>query len=282
MCYSLVECLAACFYVCPLLLLIETVFPQLSRLPGVRTRILQEELDKGLTEASQAELSSQRPKKRINDLLLEIAKQSDEASAQEQRRVDLRFLLNPVEFLPSSTDPQQVGAVRFERTKLEGGLGAQRAVGTGEFEELPCDLVLKSIGYKSHPLPGLPFDSRTHTIPQQAGRILQDGEPLRGWYVTGWLKRGPSGIIAANVIDAKETTTTILEDLEGNILQENCAPSDAFESKLHELGVTWEQYERIEQEELRRGAEKRKSMEKVVTPEEMLRIARALHHHNAQ
>ena len=248
----------------------------------MQTRILQEELDKGLTEASQAELSSQRPKKRINDLLCEIAKQSDDANAQGQRQVNLRFLLSPVEFLPSSTDPQQVGAVRFERTKLEGELGVQRAWSTGEFEELPCDLVLKSIGYKSHPLPGLPFDSRTHTIPQQAGRILQDSEPLRGWYVTGWLKRGPSGIIAANIIDAKETTTTILEDLEGNVLQDNRAPNDAFESKLRELGVTWEQYERIEQEELRRGAEKRKPMEKLVTPEEMLKIARALHRHSTQ
>lgn len=270
-----------------------------------------------MTEPSKLELASQRPKKRINDLLVDIASKSGETdrSGSRRRQVDIRFLLNPIEFLPSTDDPSKVAATRFERTELVGELGAQQAKGTGKFVEIPCDLVLKSIGYRSHPLPGLPFDTRTLTIPQQAGRVLEDGQPRRGWYVTGWLKRGPSGrpakspnnqtvpciltyadkicqfllfcqnpksgIIGANIVDAKETVSAVLADVENDLL-DNKSPDEALEAKLRDLGVTWAQYERIELEELRRGTERSKSMEKVVTPSEMLKIARSLHHNPHQ
>jgi len=76
--------------------------------------------------------------------------------------------------------------------------------------------VLRSVGYQSVPLPGLPFDSKSHTVPNAGGRVTgPDGEPLPREYVAGWLKRGPTGVIGTNKSDAAETVRALLADLAG-------------------------------------------------------------------
>ncbi|HTZ26879.1 MAG TPA: hypothetical protein VMC83_23000, partial [Streptosporangiaceae bacterium] len=88
--------------------------------------------------------------------------------------------------------------------------------GTGETELLDAQMVLRSVGYQSVPLAGVPFDSRSHTVPNAGGRVLgPDGEPLPGEYVAGWLKRGPTGVIGTNKADAAETVRALLADLAG-------------------------------------------------------------------
>jgi len=132
------------------------------------------------------------------------------------RRLELRFWLRPVEILGD----RRVEAVRLERTHLVDG----RLAGTGEFETIPVQLVLRSVGYRSVPLPGVPFDAATHTVPNEAGRVLRKGpddtyggagERAAGEYVAGWLKRGPTGVIGTNKSDAAETVRTLLADLAG-------------------------------------------------------------------
>ena len=77
-------------------------------------------------------------------------------------------------------------------------------------------MVLRSVGYQSVPLPGVPFDSRASVVPNELGRVLgPDGSPLPGEYVAGWLKRGPTGVIGTNKSDAAETVRSLLEDLAG-------------------------------------------------------------------
>ena len=77
-------------------------------------------------------------------------------------------------------------------------------------------MVLRSVGYQSVPLPGVPFDPKSHTVPNAAGRVLSEtGEPLPGEYVAGWLKRGPTGVIGTNKADAAETVQSLLADLAG-------------------------------------------------------------------
>jgi ferredoxin--NADP+ reductase len=106
-----------------------------------------------------------------------------------------------------------VAGLRVERTRLaENG----EFEGTGEFETINAQLVLRSVGYQSVPLPGVPFDTRTYTVPNAHGRVLSaDGEPLPGEYVSGWLKRGPTGVIGTNKADAAETVQALLADLAG-------------------------------------------------------------------
>ena len=104
----------------------------------------------------------------------------------------------------------RVTALRLERTRLdESGL----VLGTGHYESLPVQMVLRSVGYRSVPLPGVPFDEPSGTVPNAEGRVLgPDGRPRPGEYVAGWLKRGPTGVIGTNKSDAAQTVRSLLAD----------------------------------------------------------------------
>jgi ferredoxin--NADP+ reductase len=120
------------------------------------------------------------------------------AGGGKTRRVHFVFYASPVEIL----GPGRVEAVRFERTRVEDG----HAIGTGEFFEIPCGLVVASVGYRSDPLPGAPFDDRSATVPNDDGRVAP------GLYAAGWIKRGPSGVIGTNRPDAAAVAAHIAED----------------------------------------------------------------------
>ncbi|HZG03835.1 MAG TPA: FAD-dependent oxidoreductase [Streptomyces sp.] len=144
------------------------------------------------------------------------------------RRVRLRFFLRPVAVLGGPEGA--VRAVRFERTAPDGRGGV---VGTGRHEEIPAELVLRSVGYRGVPLPGLPFDHRAGTVPHAAGRVLRDGAPSPGEYVAGWIKRGPTGVIGTNRPCAKETVRSLLADA-GALLGREVSAADPLEA-LREL-----------------------------------------------
>jgi len=125
------------------------------------------------------------------------------------RRLTVRFWLSPAEIHGA----QQVEGLTLERTRLDTD---GRLVGTGQYERLPVQMVLRSVGYQSVPLPGVPFDERSHTVPNADGRVLgPDGQPQPGEYVAGWLKRGPTGVIGTNKSDAAQTVRSLLADLAG-------------------------------------------------------------------
>ncbi|MET7441322.1 FAD-dependent oxidoreductase, partial [Streptomyces sp. NPDC005568] len=126
--------------------------------------------------------------------------------ATGRRRIGLRFFLRPVELLAVDG---RVGAVRFERTVPDGHGGV---TGTGRYETIEAQLVLRSVGYRGVPLEGLPFDAVRGTVPHLAGRVLRDGAVAPGEYVAGWIKRGPTGVIGTNRPCAKETVTSLIED----------------------------------------------------------------------
>ncbi|WP_346621649.1 FAD-dependent oxidoreductase [Blastococcus montanus] len=126
--------------------------------------------------------------------------------AAGRTRLRLRFYARPVRLL--GTD--RVTGVEVERTAVDGD---GRAVGTGEFEVIPADLVVRSVGYLGTPLPGLPVDQRSGTVPHDGiGRVLRDGRPSTGEYAAGWIKRGPSGVVGHNKHDARETVAGLLAD----------------------------------------------------------------------
>ncbi|MFD7443714.1 FAD-dependent oxidoreductase [Streptomyces sp. NPDC059909] len=122
------------------------------------------------------------------------------------RRIHLRFFLRPVELLEGDG---RVAGVRFERTVPDGSGGVR---GTGMYEEIEAQLVLRAVGYRGVPLEGLPFDAARGTVPNEAGRVLRGGVPSPGEYVAGWIKRGPTGVIGSNRPCAKETVTSLLAD----------------------------------------------------------------------
>ncbi len=128
-----------------------------------------------------------------------------------RRRIVLRFLAAPTEIIGEDA----VTGLRVVRTRLETDtLGQVRAVPTDEHDVLETTTVLRSVGYRSAPLPGVPFDPATHRIPNVEGRVLvePDGDVLPGTYVVGWAKRGPTGFIGTNKACSLETVNHLLTD----------------------------------------------------------------------
>ncbi|MET9765309.1 FAD-dependent oxidoreductase [Streptomyces sp. NPDC006372] len=164
------------------------------------------------------------------------------------RRIRLRFFLRPVELL---ADGDHVGAVRFERTAPDGRGGV---MGTGRYEDIEAQLVLRSVGYRGVPLEGLPFDTATGTVPNLAGRVLREGVVTPGEYVAGWIKRGPTGVIGTNRPCAKETAMSVLEDAPSLTLKD--VPPDSLTALRLEGAepVEWTGWQSIERAEQELGA----------------------------
>ncbi|MGC0333608.1 ferredoxin--NADP+ reductase [Streptomyces sp. SAI-170] len=179
------------------------------------------------------------------------------------RRIRLRFFLRPVELL---ADGGRVGAVRFERTVPDGRGGV---VGTGRFEEIEAQLVLRSVGYRGVPVEGLPFDEATGTVPNDAGRVAP------GVYVAGWIKRGPTGVIGTNRPCAKETVLSLLED--APVLALADVPDDPLPA-LRALGlapVEWAGWQAIERAEAELGASLGRGVVKLPDWQSLLTAAQA-------
>lgn len=194
-----------------------------------------------------------------------------------------------MEILPDTNDPMRVGAVRVEKTRLEGEPNKQRAVGTGEFETIPCGLVLRSIGYKSLPIDdGAPFDARRNVLANVQGRLVDPAignKPVTGLYCTGWVKRGPSGIIGTNIVDARETVSCLVGDIAaGNYLhaesESDVGGLDAVKRAVLAANptkqlVSWTDFEKLDAEEVQRGESAGKPREKLTSVDEMLSIVAA-------
>ncbi|KAA8542517.1 hypothetical protein F0562_023669 [Nyssa sinensis] len=203
-----------------------------------------------------------------------------------QRELHFVFFRKPDRFIDSDDRSGHIADVRVEKTMLKesAGAGKQIAVGTGQFEDLECGLVLKSIGYKSITVDGLPFDHHKGIVPNARGRVLSNTSDLtqleEGLYVCGWLKRGPTGIIATNLYCAEETIASIYEDIEKGVLASTSKmPKPGREGLLQLLDsrsvkvVPFSAWEKIDSEEKRLGSLKNKPRDKLTASEDLLKVA---------
>ncbi len=165
-------------------------------------------------------------------------------------RVHLHFWTSPLAIRGTTA----VEAVEVTRSAV-GEDGLVRAV--GEPWTLPAQLVVRAVGYRGLRLPGVPYDEGTGRIPNAEGRVIRDGTFSPGEYATGWIKRGPTGVVGTNRSDAAETVVSLLEDVGAGILVPRAVP-DTLETLLaargvHPLGMP--QWHRIDAAELARGRE---------------------------
>jgi ferredoxin/flavodoxin---NADP+ reductase len=193
----------------------------------------------------------------------------------KSKRVILRFLLSPTELVG---DGNGVRTVVMARNALQAGKdGRLRAEPTGETEELDAGLVMRAIGYRGIALPGVPFDARSATIPNEGGRVVTQDGPLAGEYAVGWIKRGPSGVIGTNKKDAQQTVDALLEDLAADRHLEPTEPDpDAIESLLAERVpalVTYEGWSEIDRHEQALGEPHGRPRVKLTRIDELLRVA---------
>lgn len=175
-----------------------------------------------------------------------LGEYANRSPSGKPRRLIFRFLTSPVEIVGK----ERVEGIRVVKNVLhrkpDGSLAAQA---TDQTELIRCGLVFRSVGYKGVPLEGVPFDTKSGTIPHQAGRV--DG--LGGVYAVGWIKRGPSGVIGTNKPDSIETVDTLLGDFRAGLLENSVASRAAMETVLSERGkqfVTfgdWQRLDRLEQ-----------------------------------
>jgi ferredoxin--NADP+ reductase len=179
-----------------------------------------------------------------------LRKYAENTPSGKPRRIHFRFLRSPVEILGAD----RVQGVVLARNTVDAD---GRVTATGDRENIEAGMVISAVGYRSPPLPGIPFDPATGGVPNAGGRVVdENGEPVPGVYVTGWLKRGPTGVIGTNKGDAGETARAVLEDLPA--LPAPAQPDPDAVLKLlaaRDVRVTdWAAWLRLDAEELRLGA----------------------------
>jgi ferredoxin/flavodoxin---NADP+ reductase len=180
---------------------------ELGELAGVDIVVQPAEADLATFDAGGEGQRLAETDRRVRGNLAAIGDWAARAPGGQPRRLTVRFWLKPVRIEGSD----RVTGLTVERTRLDE---QGRLTGTGELETIGVQMVLRSVGYQSVPLAGVPFDERSHTVPNESGRVLgPGGAPLPGEYVAGWLKRGPTGVIGTNKSDAAETVRALLTDL---------------------------------------------------------------------
>ena len=190
------------------------------------------------------------------------------------RRLHIRFCVSPLEILGDAEG--RVRGLEIVRNRLVKDDSGIRAEPTGEVETLEVGLVFRSVGYKGVPLPELPFDERRGTLPHHKGRVLDavGGAPLKGHYVTGWIKRGPSGVIGNNKADSVETVKELLDDAaRGALLAPGEPDPAAFESLARARQpqvVTFLDWRELDRLEVERGAPQGRPRVKFTSVDEML------------
>jgi len=161
--------------------------------------------------------------------------------------VRFRFLASPVELLGDENG--HVRGVRVENNAIaERDDGSLVARGTGTFDEIPAQLVFRSIGYTGKPIGDIPFDERRGLIHNAGGRVTRpDGTHHVGEYVSGWIKRGPSGVIGTNKKDSQDTVDRILEDVAaGHVNRPVAHDIDALIAAHAPEAVSWDGWRAID------------------------------------
>jgi ferredoxin--NADP+ reductase len=189
------------------------------------------------------------------------------------RRLHLHFYAKPLEV---KTDAEgRVSALVYERTRPDGEGGV---VGTGELREVPIQALYRAVGYFGSPLDGVPFDDRHGVIPNREGQVLSkdSNQRVNGVYATGWIKRGPVGLIGHTKSDAMETVRHLIND-QGTWWQPADPSEAAIPALLAERGVAWtdlDGWHRLDEHEMALGAPHERARIKVVPRDEMVTISR--------
>jgi ferredoxin--NADP+ reductase len=191
---------------------------------------------------------------------------------EASRRLHLHFFAKPTEVVAGPDG--RVAAFRYERTEPDGAGGVR---GTGEFREVAVQAVYRAVGYFGSPLDGIPFDERHGVIPNHEGQVLGDDDRIvPGVYATGWIKRGPVGLIGHTKSDAMETIEHLVRD-QASWWSPAQPGEDAIVALLDERGVAYtdlDGWHALDAHEIALGEPEGRARIKIVPREEMVRISR--------
>jgi ferredoxin--NADP+ reductase len=223
-------------------------------------------------EQSKAAIASNK-QVMVIDRVLQQWRKREVGSAS--RRLHLHFYAKPLEVVGDENG--RVKAFRYERTEPDGEGGVR---GTGEIREVEVQALYRAVGYFGSPLPGIPFDARHGVIPNHEGQVLRpdDNERMYGVYATGWIKRGPVGLIGHTKSDAMETIKHVIND-QGNWWSPADPAEESVENLLRERGVEYtnlDGWHNLDAHEQALGAERGRARIKVVPREEMVQVSNAV------
>ncbi|QEE62348.1 pyridine nucleotide-disulfide oxidoreductase [Salinibacterium sp. dk2585] len=191
---------------------------------------------------------------------------------QASRRLHLHFWSKPLEIVGSAKSGVQ--ALRYERTEPDGEGGV---LGTGEIREVPVQAVYRAVGYFGSPLDGIPFDERRGVIPNREGQVIDDNDQVvPGVFATGWIKRGPVGLIGHTKSDAMETISHVINGQADWWSPSHPEPS-AVTELLESRGVEYTDlsgWHNLDEAEKALGAPEGRERIKLVDRDDMLRAAR--------
>jgi ferredoxin--NADP+ reductase len=221
-------------------------------------------------EFDEGSMAAIRGSKQVDMVVKTLQEWAIRDQGDRPKRLHLHFFHSPAEVLGDG----KVTGLRTERTELTGDGNVR---GTGEFHDWDVQAVYRAVGYLSAQLPEVPFDHATGTIPHSAGRVLDiDESPVPGVYATGWIKRGPIGLIGHTKGDAAETVTSLLADAP-NLPTPAQPDPDAILGFLADRGVpftTWEGWGKLDAHERALGEPHGRERIKVVERDEMIRVSR--------
>lgn len=223
---------------------------ELGKIPGVDIIVAEEDFD--FDAGSEAALRASNQQRQVVKTLTQYAS-ADPEKRTGARRIHIHLFESPAEIL--GDEEGNVRGLRTERTELVGD-GTVR--GTGVFHEWPVEAVYRAVGYYSSPIPGAPFDRAAGVVPNLEGRVVKAAgstEVIPGVYATGWIKRGPVGLIGSTKSDAQETIAHLVEDAETGVLSASGSPEELLD-RLQERGVpvtTWEGWEMLDSYEKQLG-----------------------------
>lgn len=205
---------------------------------------------------------------------IEIIRKASERVHSKSKKIIIRFLLSPIEI--TAGENNRVKSVKVVKNRLyRSDDGSLRPSPTDEIEEIPADLVFRSVGYRGIILRDVPFDDSYGVIPNEKGRVLDKtgGSPIAGLYTTGWIKRGATGVIGTNKTDSGETVKCMIEDIEmGNTLRPEFTSSESIKQLLEENHISYNDWLRVDSFEKEKGEELGRPRIKVSRLEEILGI----------
>jgi ferredoxin--NADP+ reductase len=202
-----------------------------------------------------------------------FSKWREEPTGSASRRLHLHFYAKPLEVVAGPDG--RVATFRYERTEPDGAGGVR---GTGEIREVAIGQLYRAVGYFGSPLDGIPFDERRGVIPNHEGQVLaSDNEILPGVYATGWIKRGPVGLIGHTKSDAMETIQHVITD-QASWWNPAEPSEEAVLALLAERGIEYtdlDGWHKLDQHEMGLGEPVGRARIKVVPRDEMVKISRS-------
>jgi ferredoxin--NADP+ reductase len=219
-------------------------------------------------EASKAAIASNKQVFVIDKVLTQWrARETGSAS----RRLHLHFHAKPLEITDDGSG--RVASIRYERTEPDGEGGTR---GTGEIREIEIQALYRAVGYFGSPLDGVPFDEKRGVIPNREGQVIDDNdEQVHGVYATGWIKRGPVGLIGHTKSDAMETIKHVVND-QANWWAPAHPEEEAITALLEERGIEFtnlDGWHNLDEHEKALGEPHGRARIKLVDREDMVRAS---------